>query len=103
MIETLAMGRLARLASAREFGPAFDLWDDLIRRPWPAGSGFPAQFTERVAALASSNSPRTLASYRDRLTRAARDLAARPERYPHAGLVETELKRVEAAISSRGK
>lgn len=94
VIETLSMRRLARLAGARDLGPAFDLWDTLIRRPWPAGSEFPAQLTERVAALASSGPARSRETYRDRLTRAARDLAARPDRFPHTTVVQAELKRV---------
>jgi hypothetical protein len=100
-IETLAMGRLARLAATRELGPALDLWDQLIRRPWPAGSEFPAHLTERLAAMVDSNS-RSLEAYRDHLSRAALDLAASPGQYPHTSVVRSELERLDAERRSRG-
>jgi hypothetical protein len=100
-IETLAMSRVARLTASRELGPALDLWDNLIRRPWPAGSEFPAHLTERLAAMASS-SPPGLEAYRDHLRRAALDLAAIPGPYPAASVVRSELERVDAERRSSG-
>jgi hypothetical protein len=95
-----AMSRLARLANARELRPELDLWDQLIRRPWPAGSEFPVQLTERLAAVVNLDARRNLEPYHQRLIVAVRALAANPDLYPHAGFLKDELKRVETALGS---
>jgi hypothetical protein len=96
-IETIAMSRLVSLAGSRSVTPALDLWDELIRRPWLAGSEFPAQLTQRLAALVDSNPRGSQDLYRERLIQSARFLALNPERYPHAALVKDELKRLETS------
>ena len=67
-----------------------------MRRPWPARSAFPAQFTERLAAMVDAD-PRNLEPYHQRLTRAARSFATIAE-YPHAALIRNELQRVEKLL-----
>ena len=96
-LEWLAMSRLASFASTAQIAPALDLWDDVMRRPWPARSEFPAQFTERLAAMVDADAPRNLEPYHQRLTRAARSFASIAE-YPHAALVRNELQRVEKLL-----
>ena len=73
-LESLAMSLLARFASTAQIAPALDLWDDVMRRPWPARSAFPTQFTERLAAIVDADAPRNLEPYHQRLTRATRVL-----------------------------
>jgi hypothetical protein len=102
-LESIAMSRLSRHAMAREIEPALDLWDVLIRRAWPAGSEFPAWFTERLAAMVDSDTARNLTPYHERLLRAARSLTADGEQPPNATLVNDELKRVETSFGFRGK
>jgi hypothetical protein len=101
-LETGAMARLARLAqdgnSLQGFAPALDLWDEVIRLSWPAGSEFPAQLTERVSALAQADASQRMRPWLDRLHKAAADLAAEPGQTPHAKLLATERDRVEAKI-----
>ena len=86
-LETGAMFRLARAArdpdAERGFAQALELWDEVIGLAWPAGSEFPAQFIERVEAMAGSD-PRRLESWRDRLRRAVLDLGGRSGRFHHA-------------------
>ena len=69
-LEWLAMSRLASIASTGKIAPALDLWEALMRRPWPLGSEFPAQFTERLAAMVDTDAPRNRELYHQRLTRA---------------------------------
>jgi hypothetical protein len=97
-LETTAMSWLADLGGALtiELRPAFDLWDRLIRRSWPTGSEFPAQFTERLAALVNLDPDRNLEPYQQHLLQAADWLAANPEPLPQAAVVQAELERVEA-------
>ena len=90
-LERLAMSLLARFATTAEIAPALDLWDDVMRRPWPTRSEFPAQFTERLAAMVHADAPRNLEPYHERLTRATRSFASITE-YPHAALVRNELR-----------
>ena len=92
-IETVAISRLASLAAGQSLTPALDLWDQLIRRPWP-NSEFPAQFTQRLAALvdASPRSAREL--YRQRLEK-AKDFLSRSEPQSRwADLINGELNRL---------
>jgi hypothetical protein len=96
-LESLAMSRLATFASTGQIAPALDLWEDLMRLPWPAHSEFPAQFTERLAAIVDADSLRNLEPYHQCLTRATRSFAAIAE-YPHAALVRNELQRVEKLL-----
>jgi hypothetical protein len=101
-LETGAAARLARLVqdpeAARGYARALDLWDEVIRLAWPAGWEFPAQFTERVAAMAQADSPRRLASWRDRLRRAQDDLGAKPGPSRHLAAIAAERTRVEARL-----
>jgi hypothetical protein len=101
-LETGATTRLARLAqdpdSTRGFIRSLDLWDGVIRLSWPAGSEFPSQFTERVAAIARNDAPRRLKPWHDRLRRAREEMATRPRRFLHASVVATEQTRVETEI-----
>ena len=66
-IETLAMSRLAELAGSRSLAQALDLWEALVRRPWPSGSEFPAQFTHRLAAIVDRDPSHDREPYRQRL------------------------------------
>ena len=63
-IETMSMARLARMTQdsdpVRGMARALDLWDEVIRLSWPAGSEFPAHLTERVAAMVQADPPRRL-------------------------------------------
>jgi hypothetical protein len=100
-LEYGAMTRLARWARdrdpARGFARMLDLWDEVIRLPWPAGWEFPAQLTERVSALAESDAARRLLPWRDRLLRAGGELASRPRGFPHA-VIAAERIRIEANL-----
>jgi len=101
-LETCAMDRLARLDQERDpvdsFARALDLWDEMMRLSWPQGSPFPAQFTERVAALAAAGVPRRRGAWLDRLRRTGQALAAQRARFPHAAVVAAERARVEAQL-----
>jgi hypothetical protein len=103
-LETGATTRLARLAqdpdSTRGFSRSLDLWDEVIRLSWPAGSEFPSQFTERVAALVRYDASRRLKPWHDRLRRAGAEMATRPRQFLHASVVATEQTRVETEIGS---
>jgi len=105
-LESCATDRLARLIQDQEpakvFGWTLALWDEVMRIPWPAGSAFPAQFTERVAALAAADAPRRLGPWRDRLRQTGDALGAQPGRFPHAQVIMTERSRVEAQLGRRG-
>jgi hypothetical protein len=96
--ETAATARLARLAqdpdAARGFDRALSLWDEVIRLPWAARSPFPAQFTQRLAAVAQANASQRLRPWQDRLGRALAELSARPQPSPHAAVVAAEQARV---------
>ena len=98
---------MARLAGdASRFGGlarSLDLWDDLIRLPWPKGSEFPAQLTERVAAMIAADPSRRRGPWLDRLSRAAAALAAHPGRYSHAAVVDAERSRVESQLGGRAR
>jgi hypothetical protein len=100
-LETGAMARLAHWAQdrdpARAFARMLDLWDEVIRLPWPAGWEFPAQITERIAALAESDAPHRLKPWRDRLLKAGNDLALGPRQFRHA-VIAAERLRVEAKL-----
>jgi hypothetical protein len=100
-LESGAMTRLARWARdrdpARGFARVLDLWDEVIRLPWPAGWEFPTQITERVSALAESDARRRLAPWRDRLLRAGGELARQPREFRHA-VIAAERMRIEAQL-----
>jgi hypothetical protein len=106
-LETGTMARLASLTEDREtrraFSQVLDLWDDVIRLRWPAGSAFPAQFTERVASLVAADPTGRLSPWRERLRRAGDELAAQPFRFPHAAVVAAERSRVTALLDRRGR
>ena len=90
------MSRLAELAGSRSLPQALDLWDALIRRPWPSGSEFPAQFTHRLAALVDRDPSHFLPPYRERLRRVAASFEANPERSSLTTLLQGELKRLDS-------
>jgi hypothetical protein len=106
-MERCAVGRLAQFAgtgsSSDSFAGALDLWDEVIRLPWPKGCEFPAQFTERVAALIAVDPSRRREPWLARLSRAADALPAEPGRFPHAAVVEAERRRIESQIRGRAK
>lgn len=107
-IETATMQRLARVArdsdTSRGFTRALDLWDEAVRRPWPAGSDFPEWITRRLASLAEaeadadarSGANRRLPAWRDRVRRADDEMAGNRTRSPHALVVAAERARLEA-------
>jgi hypothetical protein len=105
-LESCATARLARLIQDHEpaevFGWTLALWDEVIRVPWPEGSAFPAEFTERVAALATADAPKRLGPWRDRLRQTGDALATQPGRIPHAKVISAERTRVEAKLGRRG-
>jgi hypothetical protein len=105
-LESCATARLARLIQDQEpaelFGWTLALWDEVMRIRWPEGSAFPAQFTERIAALAAADAPRRLGPWRNRLRQTGDALAAQPGRFPHAEVITTERARVEAQLGRRG-
>jgi len=94
-IETVAMSRLANLAGSQSITPALDLWDEMIRRPWPNDQAFPAQFTQRLGALVDANPGPARELYRQRLVEAKRFLSLNPQRSPCVDLVNDELKRLD--------
>ena len=96
-IETVAMSRLSNLAGSQAITPALDLWNELIRRPWPNGQAFPAQFTQRLGALVDANPRPARELYRQRLIEAKRFLSLNPPRSPRVDLVNDELNRLDAA------
>jgi hypothetical protein len=104
-LETSGMARLARLALERDptggFRGALELWDQVIRLPWPQGSQFPEQFTERVAALVA-NDDRDRRIWLQRLRGAGERMAAEPGRYTHAAVVAAERARTESLLGGRG-
>ena len=105
-LESCATDRLWRLVQdqepARIFGWVLGLWDEVMRQPWPEGSAFPAQFTERVATMAGADAPRRLRPWHDRLRQTGDALAAQPSRYPHAKVITAERARVAAKLGGRG-
>ncbi len=98
-IETVAMSRLASLARSQSIAPALDLWDHLIRRPWPDDQAFPAQFTQRLGALVDANPGPARELYRQRLVEARRFLSPNRQRSPCVKLVDDELKRLDTTPS----
>jgi hypothetical protein len=96
MIETVAMSQLAYLDASRALTPALDLWDKVIRRPWPGGEVFPAQFILRLGALVDARSPSARELYHQRLVEAKKFLFLNLPGSPCVELVDQELKRLEA-------
>jgi hypothetical protein len=105
-MENCATDRLARLSQnqepARMFGWALNLWDEVMRQPWPGDSAFPEQFTERIAALAGTGAPRWLQTWHDRLRQTGDALAAQPGRFAHAKVITAERARIAAKLGGRG-
>jgi len=101
-LETCAMDRLARLDEDKDpiesFARTLNLWDEVMGLSWPQGSPFPAQFTERVAALVAADVYRRRGPWLDRLRRTGQTLAAQPVRLPRAAVIEAERARVEAQL-----
>jgi hypothetical protein len=106
-LERCAMSRLAGLAEVANqtdrFAKALDLWDVMIRIRWPKGNGFPAQLTERLAALVAADPSRRRGPWVDRLSRAADSLAAEPDRFFHAHVVEAERTRIDGLPGGRAR
>jgi hypothetical protein len=97
--EQCAFERLARLAQDRTsetFDAAVRIWDEAMGLSWPEGSRFPAQLTERVAAMTGVDRGRRLAVWQEQLRKTARRLEVQRERYPHVGAIIAEQTRVEA-------
>jgi hypothetical protein len=94
-IETIAMSWFVSLAGSRSFSSVLDLWQKMIRRPWPAGSEFPAQLTRRLSALVDSDRPRYREPYRQALIETAAALATGAEQSPSATLIQNELHRLD--------
>ncbi len=95
ILETVAMSRLASLARGQSSTPALDLWDELIRRPWPRDQTFPAEFTQRLGALVDASPGPAREHYRQRLVAARRFLSPKPQSSPWVNLVNDELKRLD--------
>jgi hypothetical protein len=104
-LESCATQRLAKLAresnQAASFERSLVVWDEVMRLSWPKGSPFPAQLTERVAALAAAGSSRRSGPWLDRLRRTGDALAAHPDRFPHAAVIATERARLQALSGRR--
>jgi len=98
-IETIAMSRLFCLAGSRSIASAVDLWDELIRRPWPGPDYrvFLTQFTQRLGALVDADPQPARELYRQRLVEAARFFSLNLDRYRLANLVNEELERLATA------
>jgi hypothetical protein len=97
LIETIAMSRLASFDAGQSIERPLDLWDQVIRRPWPRDHLFPAQFMHRLGALVDSCPPAARDIYHQRLLQAKSDLSLNSGDSPCVELVYEELKRVEAA------
>ncbi len=97
IIETVAMCRLAYLDANRSITPALDLWDKVIRRPWPDAEVFLTQFSQRLGALVDACPPTARERYHQRLVEAKRFLLLNPPGSPCVELVDDELKRLELA------
>jgi hypothetical protein len=97
LIETVAMSWLANIHAGRSITPALDLWDEVIRRPWPGGQEFSAEFTHRLGALVDACPPSAHERFRLRLVEARRFLSLNSQHSPSVELVNEELKRLDAA------
>jgi hypothetical protein len=96
--ETTAMSRLSALGRDRSVVPILDFWEQMLERPWPVGSGFPAQLTARLAAIVESDPVRYREPYEKRLIQASAALAAKPEQSPRAAIIGSELNRLKITI-----
>ncbi len=102
--ELCAFDRLARLPQDRTsetFDTALRIWDEAMGLSWPRGSRFPAQLTQRVAAMTGMDPGRRLAVWQEQLQKTARRLEVRREQYPHVGAIIAEQTRVEAQRARR--
>jgi hypothetical protein len=102
--ELCAFARLARLAQDRTsepFDTALRIWDEMMGLEWPKGSRFPAQLTERVAALTGVDPGRRLAIWKEQLQKTARRLESERDRYPHVRAIAAEQARVEEQRARR--
>ncbi len=95
-IEMLAMRRLGGPNARLSITFSLDLWEVLIRRPWAEDREFPAQLTERLSSLVSAAGPSARQMYRQRLGQLASELSATAKDDPRPGLLEAELRRLEA-------
>jgi hypothetical protein len=96
--ETTAMSRLSALSRDRSATPILDFWEQMLERPRPVSSGFPAQLTARLAAVVESDPVRYREPYQKRLMQAAAALAAKPEQSPQAAIIGSELSRLKITI-----
>ena len=102
--ELCAFDRLARLPHDRTgatFDAALRIWDEAMGLSWPRGSRFPAQLTERVAAMTGVDPGRRLGVWQEQLQKTARRLESRREQYPHVRAIIAEQTRVEAQRARR--
>jgi hypothetical protein len=102
--ELCAFDRLSRLAQDRTsetFDAALRIWDEAMGLSWPRGSRFPAQLTERVAAMTGVDPERRLAIWQQQLQKTAERLELHRERYPHVGAIVAERDRVETIKARR--
>lgn len=84
-----ASGSITRVAGALE------VWDKALRQPWPPGSLFPGQLTERAGDLVRGDAARHLTEWRERLGQAASVLQAGSS---SAAAVAAERARIEGEL-----
>lgn len=99
-VETAAMSHLAALARAGDVASVLDLWEELIRRPWPAGSLFPKQLTDRLGAVMAADPWRYQEPYRKKLVALAAARASLPSQSesPGEAVITGELKRLKIEV-----
>jgi hypothetical protein len=101
-LEYLSTTRLARLLQSSKqqtpFLACLDLWDEVILQPWPAGSAFPRQFTDRIRTLVSDQ-PARLSAWHDRLVAMVRKMAPSSTRFSHVSIIELEERRVVRTLN----
>jgi hypothetical protein len=90
--------RIASADSAGDTAATLAVWDEAMRRPWPVGSDFPAQITERARPEISNTS--SLRQWRDHLREAFARTSADPATRAAASVIADELRRVQTKLSS---
>ena len=96
-----AFDRLARLdqnGPDGNFEAALRIWDEVMGLPWPNGSKFPGQLTDRLAAMTGVDPGRRWALWQDQLRKTAHRLEAERERFPHLRAIVAEQRRVETRV-----
>jgi hypothetical protein len=95
LLETAAMIRLHELSRGEALSRAIQLWDSVVRRPWPPGTVFPRWFTQRLAAMVKTSHSMDRRTYIERLSHTAQELAVRPQVFRHAPAIQAELKTLD--------